>query len=451
PGDEDNSEDTGGTGNKEEEKSGKKEGKAEWKKRADELGIHKAGLVADLLWGKIPKKIQEAAGGENRPKYFKWPVPGGRFGRGFGSGKDGKHKALDIVAPQGTPVLAATYGIVAWANTKSGYGKTIIIVHPGGWVTLYAHLSKYYVQPGMRVKARQKIAAVGNTGISRGPHLHFMWFDNGELRDPAPLMHPSIPHLPHVAPMPFMGHTVKKGESPAKIAKKYGVETDALLKANGMMEGQGFLAGWKIIIPKQHKQKTFSKGVYEVKKGDTLSAIAVLYDVSYKELKAINGIKNEDSIKPGMKIKLPDGTYSGKAMNKKDQDSEDKFLESRCAKYKVKDGDNLFLIAKKFDTSISKIVSINNLKNPDFVKPGTVLLVPSKNKIKNSEKKKKKKDKPGKKSKTGSNKKEGNEDESKPAGDDSPGTDASATVEKEIDDMPVESYEEDDIVIDKTG
>jgi murein DD-endopeptidase MepM/ murein hydrolase activator NlpD len=363
------------------EKSSKSSKKAVWAKRAEELKLNKAGMSTNILWGKIPKAVQEAAGGFTRPKYFKWPVPGGRFGRGFGSGKNGKHKALDIVAPMGTPVLAAAAGLIVWAGTKKGYGKTVIILHSGGWATLYAHLSKYHVSVGMLVASRQKIAAVGNTGISRGPHLHFMWFDNGVLRDPAPLMHPSIPHPPHVPPMPFKGHTVKQGQTPAQIAQLYGVETSDLLAANGMKSGESFMAGWRIIIPKKIKQLKFEKGYYTVKKGDTIAAIAVLYDVSIKELKAINFLKDEDVIQPDMKIKLPEGVYSGKAMSQAGGSGDESAAEGLDT-YVVKDGDSLFIIAKKYNTAITKIVSLNGIKNPDKIKPGSKLLVPAKPKKK---------------------------------------------------------------------
>ena len=222
-----------------------------------------------------------------------------------------------------------------------------------------------------------------------------MWFDNGVLRDPAPLMHPSIPHPPHVPPMPFKGHTVKQGQTPAQIAQLYGVETSNLLAANGMKKGESFMAGWRIIIPKKIKQLKFEKGYYTVKKGDTLAAIAVLYDVSVKQLKAINFIKNEDVIQPGLKIKLPEGVYSGKAM-KNTGGSGDESAADGLDTYVVKEGDSLFTIAKKYNTAITKIVSINGIKNPDKIKPGTKLLVPAKPKKKGKKaaakgKKKKKK------------------------------------------------------------
>jgi len=422
----------------------KPEKKAEWAKRADELGLNKPGLVSSILVGKIPKKVQEAAGGFVRPKYFKWPVPGGRFGRGFGSGKNGKHKALDIVAKMGTPVLAATYGLIVWVGPKKGYGKTVVILHPGGWATLYAHLSKYYVHAGMLVKARHKIAAVGSTGISRGPHLHFMWFDNGVLRDPAPLMHPNIPHPPHVPPMPFKGHTVKKGQTPTQIADLYGVEVEALLAANGMKPSESFVAGWRIIIPAKISQKKFDKGFYTVKKGDTIAAIAVLYDVSVKELKALNDIKDENKISLGMKVKLPEGAFSGKAL-KSIGGPDDEEVQEGFTSYTVDDGDSLFTIAKKFDTSITKIADINGIKDPDKIKPGTKILVPAKEKKK--PKKGSSKGKKGKKGKTGAGGEAAAETAEEGAGLEAEKPDFTPVTEEELDLKDVEGFSDEEVKV----
>lgn len=371
-----------------------------WKERAKKLKLSTAGLISDILWGKIPEEIIKEAGGKTRPKHLKWPVPGGRFGRGFGSGKGGRHKAIDIVAPIGTTVRAAGAGLVVWANWKNGFGKTIIIVHPGGWVTLYAHLSEYLVKPGMKVRARQKIARVGNTGISRGPHLHFMFYDNGILRDPAPLFHPSYPHPPHLPPMPFMGYTVKKGDTPERIAKKFNMEVETLLNANGMKRGQKLQKGWRIIIPKRIKARQLNKGYYIVKKGDTLSAIAVLYDVSYKELKKINNLEDENFLKPGMKILLPEGVYEGKAITIARQEQKKKLLYK---KYKIKAGENLTLIAKKFKTNLNELIKVNKIKNPDKVTEGMEILVPKKRK-KTSKKQTRKEAKPKEEEKTTSTK-----------------------------------------------
>jgi LysM repeat protein len=231
-----------------------------------------------------------------------------------------------------------------------------------------------------------------------------MWYDNGVLRDPAPLMHPSIPHPPHVYPMPYLGHTVKKGQTPKEIADLYGVEVEKLLAINGMKPSETLHAGWRIIIPKKIKQKKYAKGLYKVKKGDTLAAIAVLYDVKVAELQALNGIDDPDLIKPGTRIKLPKGVYSGKAMEPIGGGDDGPGKEG-YKKYVVKEGDSLFSIAKKFKSSIKKIAAANGISNPDMIKPDMKLLVPY-------EKKKHSKAGHGKKKKKKSGiKKEGKETE----------------------------------------
>lgn len=94
------------------------------------------------------------------------------------------HKGIDIAASQGSPVYAYANGTVIYAGWKSGYGNFIAIDHGGGMVTHYGHLSAIYVSVGQRVAVRQKIGAVGSTGVSTGPHLHFEVLINGEYKNP---------------------------------------------------------------------------------------------------------------------------------------------------------------------------------------------------------------------------------------------------------------------------
>jgi len=83
------------------------------------------------------------------------------------------HKGIDLKAPLNTPVYSAMYGKVKFAGYLGGYGKVVIIEHPYGYFSLYAHLSKILVKKGDKVSTRTKIGFVGNTGRSTGPHLHF--------------------------------------------------------------------------------------------------------------------------------------------------------------------------------------------------------------------------------------------------------------------------------------
>ena len=92
------------------------------------------------------------------------------------TGQKGKqHNGIDFAAPSGTAIYAAESGTVIVAQKMSGYGNTVIIDHGNGLWTLYAHIRKggIKVKAGEVVKKGQKIAEVGSTGVSTGPHLHF--------------------------------------------------------------------------------------------------------------------------------------------------------------------------------------------------------------------------------------------------------------------------------------
>ncbi|MBX3563072.1 MAG: M23 family metallopeptidase [Sphingomonas sp.] len=114
----------------------------------------------------------------------------GRFSSGFGMrrhpilGYTRMHKGIDIAAAYGSPVYAAADGTVQIAGRSSGYGNLIKISHGGGNGSGYGHLSRIYVRPGQIVRKGQQIGAVGNTGLSTGPHLHYEWYRNGVAINP---------------------------------------------------------------------------------------------------------------------------------------------------------------------------------------------------------------------------------------------------------------------------
>ncbi len=114
----------------------------------------------------------------------------GRFSSGFGMrrhpilGYVRMHKGVDIAAPWGSPVFAANDGTVQFAGRSSGYGNFIKVNHGGGFGTGYGHLSRIYVRSGQHVRRGQQIGAVGNTGLSTGPHLHYETYRNGMAVNP---------------------------------------------------------------------------------------------------------------------------------------------------------------------------------------------------------------------------------------------------------------------------
>jgi murein DD-endopeptidase MepM/ murein hydrolase activator NlpD len=131
---------------------------------------------------------------EGGPGSFSWPVTGtitspfGWRSNPFG-GSPEFHQGLDIAAPTGTTVTAAAGGTIIMAQWYGGYGNYILIDHGGGYSTGYGHLSAIYVSSGQTVTRGQAIGAVGSTGQSTGPHLHFEIRINGKPIDPAPRLH----------------------------------------------------------------------------------------------------------------------------------------------------------------------------------------------------------------------------------------------------------------------
>ena len=94
------------------------------------------------------------------------------------------HTGLDIATSTGTPVKAAAAGTVTFAGWKGSYGNLMVITHSNGVQTYYGHCSKLYLSAGAKVSQGQTIAAVGSTGNSTGPHLHFEIRVNGIAYNP---------------------------------------------------------------------------------------------------------------------------------------------------------------------------------------------------------------------------------------------------------------------------
>ena len=156
-------------------------------------------LVAELEAQRAAEAAAAAAaaggsgggGSANASGSFMWPVASyvyvsSRFGLRVHpiTGETKSHTGIDIASNQGTAVYASDGGSVTLAGWNGGYGNCIMIDHGNGYVTLYGHLSSISVSVGQTVSQGTTIGAVGSTGNSTGPHLHFEVLKNGTRIDP---------------------------------------------------------------------------------------------------------------------------------------------------------------------------------------------------------------------------------------------------------------------------
>ncbi len=116
-----------------------------------------------------------------------WPVVG-IVTSGFGwrklKGRREFHTGVDIAAPYGSRVVATAPGYVIFAGYIKGYGRTVIIYHGYGFVTLYAHMSALAVKRGEKVAKNRVIGYIGSSGRTTGPHLHYEVIKYGVRQDP---------------------------------------------------------------------------------------------------------------------------------------------------------------------------------------------------------------------------------------------------------------------------
>jgi murein DD-endopeptidase MepM/ murein hydrolase activator NlpD len=141
-----------------------------------------------------PGRPQGSKGGASRPEpatkgMLDWPLRGVLYGR-FGKKGREPHDGIDLAAPAGTPVKTAQDGTVLYAGEQKAYGLIVIVQHPNGLITLYAHNRDLRVKTGQTVRRSQVIATVGESGRTSGPHLHFEVRVDGKPVDPVDYLGP---------------------------------------------------------------------------------------------------------------------------------------------------------------------------------------------------------------------------------------------------------------------
>ena len=146
-------------------------------------------LAAEVLTEPVPQVVAvgTAQGVEAAKGRFLWPTTGqitSPFGYRTIFGSTSFHRGLDIANATGTEILASAGGTVTWAGAKGTYGNLLILDHGNGFTTYYAHCSQLLAEEGDTVKQGEKIALMGSTGRSTGPHLHFEVRWQNEPLDP---------------------------------------------------------------------------------------------------------------------------------------------------------------------------------------------------------------------------------------------------------------------------
>ena len=200
------------------------------------------------------------------------------------------HKGTDIGLHVGDAVYAAFDGIVRVAlpiNLTGGYGNVLVIRHPNGLETYYGHLSRFIVKSGDIVKAGELIGYGGSTGHSTGPHLHFETRYMGQAFDPERIFD-------------FENGTLRTEDFVLykhyfSINSHYGQTDEQSLAASQKKPSE----------PTSSKAKSQAKKTYHtVKKGDSLSKIAKKYGTTVTKLCQLNGIKKNKTLKIGQKLRV---------------------------------------------------------------------------------------------------------------------------------------------------
>lgn len=269
----------------------------------------------------------------------------------YGPRRRRMHRGIDLKVQIGDTIRAAFDGKIRIENfERRGYGFYVVVRHPNGLETVYGHLSHFLVEVNQSVKAGEPIALGGNTGRSTGSHLHFETRFLGKDIDPADII--DFPNgVPHQDMYVFHN-----------------------MKHNGRNSN---------IYTSSDEQMVF----HRVKSGDTLGAIASRYGTTISQLCRLNGLKRTSVLRLGQALRCSAGGGTRVASTGDDSAKENRLTvksnkkkitvdasaESQSVYHRIKSGDTLGAIARKYGTSIDKICNLNGISKTTTLRLGRSL------------------------------------------------------------------------------
>ena len=284
----------------------------------------------------------------------------------YGPRRRRMHKGIDLKVQIGDTIRAAFDGKVRIKNfERRGYGYYLVIRHPNGLETVYGHLSKFLVGVNDIVRAGDPIALGGNTGRSTGSHLHFETRFLGQAINPADIIdfENSIPH---------------QDQYVFRNVKINGRKSNIYTSSNSQMV------------------------YHRVKSGDTLGKIARIYGTTVNELCRLNGLKSTSMLRIGQSFRCSAGVETAAKATPKAQTqkkstasgSSEKItvqasssataslgentntmndVEATPVYHRIKSGDTLGAIAKRYGTSVSKLCELNGITKTTVLRLGRSL------------------------------------------------------------------------------
>jgi|LSQX01.1.fsa_nt_gb murein DD-endopeptidase MepM/ murein hydrolase activator NlpD len=278
---------------------------------------------------------------------FTIPVEG-RVTSNFGRrGSRRYHYGIDIKAQTGDTIYAAFDGKIRVKQfDRRGYGYYVVIRHLNGLETLYGHMSKFLVDENDFVMSGEPIGLAGNTGRSFGSHLHFETRFLGKPIDPNFIVdfENKVPHrdtylvsndsykkttlssrvIKRTGTVNYVqatnrdnnkfvsgnatSHTIRRGDTLEKIARRYGVTIDQLCALNNMSRTTTLRIGRSLIVNASKSARSENAGgeaaYYKVRSGDTLGAIAQKHGVSVRTLCTLNNISTRTTLKVGASLRV---------------------------------------------------------------------------------------------------------------------------------------------------